>query len=49
MEGKIAAVKWADETVYEPEERVVRDWREATRQHTGIKSSLQIEIFDSVY
>lgn len=26
VEGKTAAVKWANETVYEPEERVVQVW-----------------------
>jgi hypothetical protein len=46
VKDKTVTASWADEIVFQPEERVLQIWRDVACQHTGSHSSLEVEIKD---
>ncbi|KAF4219271.1 hypothetical protein CNMCM5878_003575 [Aspergillus fumigatiaffinis] len=46
VKGKAATATWTDPAAYVPDEGVVNVWRDAAFQHTGVESSLEVELID---
>ncbi|PKX95425.1 uncharacterized protein P174DRAFT_419363 [Aspergillus novofumigatus IBT 16806] len=46
VKGKAATAAWTDPAAYAPAEGVLNVWRDAAFQHTGVESSLEVELID---